>query len=214
MQPIMVNVIHAPDANTFDYLLFPDQNPANQNYVSQQFQQFSQTLTDAGRRFMEGAKTVFQQVCESDSARLARAALRAAKGIFHPNQVVSLETLDGLQGAQPVMQRYIMAQPDIRALYQNNRCDGYSDSYVDIFPGLIGERHYDYRRVTDGMVQEETVGGKDDWFVKTYAEDLLPEDRELAFDEKVCIMNTWSVVKMFVDAAKEDPTNAWGGKLG
>ncbi len=211
---IPINVIHAPNVDTFDYLLFPEQHQNNQHYVQQQFQQFSQTLTDVGRKFMEGARDVFQRVCESDTARLARAAIRAAKGIFHPNHIMPLQNLDAFQSAQPVMQRYIMAQIDIRQMYHDNRCDGYSDSYVDLYPSKVGVDHYDYRRATNHMVQECVVDGKASWSVTAYAEDLVEGDRELGFDEKVCIQKTWDLVRMFVEAGNDDPTNSWGGKLG
>ena len=51
-----------------------------------------------------------------------------------------------------------MAQPDIRSLYHKGHCDGYSDTYVDMEPGLVGEQHYDYRRVMDGVVEETETG--------------------------------------------------------
>lgn len=207
---IPVNVIHAPDVNTFDYLLFPEQHHNNASYVHQQFEQFSNTLTDAGRRFMENAKSVYQQIVESDAANLARLAIRNAKALFQPNHILPLLDIDSLQTASPLMQRYVMAQPDIRQMRYENRCDGFSDSYVDLEPGKIGDQHYDYRRVVNGMIQDDDDG----WFVKTYAEDLREGDRELATDEKACILQTWDVVKLFVQAGVQDPTNAWGGKLG
>lgn len=207
---IPVNVIHAPTVDTFDYLLFPEQHHNNSAYVQRQFEQFSSTLTDAGRRFVENAKQVYQQVIESDAANLARLAIRNAKALFQGNHILPLMDIDTLQTAAPLMQRYVMAQPDIRALYHTNRCDGYSDTYVDLHHGKIGEDHYDYRRVLQNMVQQTDDG----WYVKSWAEDLVEGDRELGFDEKNCILHTWDVVKMFVEAQSADPTNPWGGKLG
>lgn len=209
-----INVVHAGDTSSFDYLIFPNQNPANQISIQNQLQQFSQTLTDTGRKFLEASATIYQQIHDSDVARMARAALRSAKGIFHPNQIMDLETLEELQSAQVMMQRYIMAQPDIRGLYNAQRCDGYSDTYVDIDPGAILDSHYDYRRVMDTVIQEEGEGESYSWFTRMYCEDLLEGDRELDFEERVSILGTWDVLKMFVQAGKEDPTNAWGGNLG
>lgn len=207
---IPVNVIHAPTVDTFDYLLFPEQHHNNATYVQRQFEQFSNTLTDAGRRFMENAKQVYQQVIESDAANLARLAIRNAKALFQGNHILPLLDIDTLQTASPLMQRYIMAQPDIRALYHNNLCNGYSDTYVDMQPDKVGETHYDYRRVMQHMVQDT----EDGWFVKSWAEDLVEGDRELGFDEKACVLQTWDIVKMFVQAQASDPTNPWGGTLG
>ena len=207
---IPVNVIHAPTVDTFDYLLFPEQHHNNASYVQRQFEQFSNTLTDAGRRFMENAKQVYQQVAESDAANLARLAIRNAKALFQGNHILPLLDIDAIQTAAPLMQRYIMAQPEIRALYHDNRCNGYSDTYVDLHPTKVGENHYDYRRVMQHMVQDT----EDGWQVTSWAEDLVEGDRELGFDEKCCVLQTWDVVKMFVDAQASDPTNPWGGTLG
>lgn len=207
---IPVNVIHAPTVDTFDYLLFPEQHHNNATYVQRQFEQFSNTLTDAGRRFMENAKQVYQQVIESDAANLARLAIRNAKALFQGNHILPLLDIDSLQTASPLMQRYVMAQPDIRTMYHNNLCNGYSDTYVDMHPEKVGESHYDYRRVMQHMVQDT----EDGWVVKSWAEDLVEGDRELGFDEKACVLQTWDIVKMFVQAQASDPTNPWGGTLG
>lgn len=203
---IPVNVIHAPTVDTFDYLLFPEQHQNNSAYVQRQFEQFSNTLTDAGRRFMENAKQVYQQIVESDAANLARLAIRNAKALFQGNHILPLLDIDTLQTASTLMQRYIMAQPDIRALYHDSRCDGYSDTYVDLHPTKTGESHYDYRRVMQHMVQDTEEG----WFVKSWAEDLVEGDRELNFDEKSCILQTWDVVKMFVKAQGVAPPGVGG----
>lgn len=205
-----INVVHAGDAGIFDVLCFPEQSQANMSYFQNQMTRFSETLSDVGRKFMETSVDIYNKIHNSDAARMARAALRSAKGIFHPNHIVPLESLEDLQAAQSMMQRYIMAQPDIRAMYHEQRCDGYSDTYVDIEPGKVGKAHYDYRRVMDGIVQEDG----DDWCVNTWAEDLHNGDRELLFGEKVDVLNVWDIVSMFVHAGKDDPTSPYGGMLG
>ena len=194
----------------FDAVLYPETNPVNQLYIENQLSQFSQSLNDAGRRFLEGTRQIYEQVNSSEAVHIARTALRAAKGIFHPNHIAPLTTLTALQDARPVMQRWIMAQPDLRQLYQSQQCAGYPDVYYDLYPRDCGESHYDYRRVMDAMVQENAETGE--WFVRYYPDDLVEGDRALLHGEKVDILSTWDVVQLFIDA-KEDPSNPFGGKL-
>ncbi len=205
----MANVIvGGPDV--MNALIYPDQNPVNMGYFQQAVYGVNDRLTEVGRQFMSGAKEIYEKVNSSEALRIARAAIRAAKGMFHPNQIVPLETIEDLQSAQPMMQRWIMAQPDIRHLYHEQRCDGFSETYVDLAPNDIGESHYDYRRVMNGMVQEDERGS---WFVREYPDELVEGDRELIFGERTDIIKTWDLIQMFVEAGEQDPTDPYGGNL-
>lgn len=206
----MINVITGVGNNAFDTLSYPTQNPANLQFIQTNLQNFSQTLNDVGRNFMESARQVYDQINNSEAAHLARVAIRAARGMFSSNHIAPLMTLDELQAAQPTMQRWIMADVTIRELFQKQRCSGYADTYVDVHPGEIGESHYDWRRVMDGV----GVIPDDDQpsYFKFYMDELLEGDRTLQACEKNDILDTWDVVKLFV-AGGEDPTDPFGGKL-
>jgi len=209
-----VNVIDSGHVSSFDYLLFPDQNPINQIYIQNQLAQFNASLTDIGKKFLEASQNIYNTINDSNTIRMAKAALKMAKGLFHPNVIVPLETIEDLRAAQVIMQRYIMAEPMLRSYYHKQRCDGYSDTYIDVEPGRVGDDHYDYRRVMDGVVVDITdTDGNYEWSCKNYYEDLHTGDRELTSDEKVDVMNTWDVMKIFVDAGK-DPTCIFGGDIG
>ena len=208
---MFVNVINAGAAGTsaFDYLLYPDQNPATSAYLQQQLSNFGNTVTDIGRQFLEQTRVVYDRVNDSSVVRAARSALRSAKGMFHPNTIIPLDTLDELRNAQPIMQRYIMAEPTIRDIYHRQLCDGFYPTYQDMEPTKVGDDHYDYRRVMDGMIVETDEG----WKATNYYEDLLIDDRDLTFQEKSYIISTWDMIKMFIEAG-EDMTNPEGGELG
>lgn len=205
-----VNVIHAGTPLGFDYLLYPDQPSGTQQYLHQQVSQFSQSLTDVGRNFMEQSRSIYDSINNSTAIRAAKAALKMAKGIFHPNTIVPLDTLEELRAAQPVMQRWVMAEPTIRTMYHDNGCDGYYGTYTDNEPDLKEWAQYDYRRVMDTVVvmSEED----DNWVARNIFEDLLPGDKELSFEEKTNILSTWNIMAVFM-AAGEDFTNPEGGEL-
>lgn len=208
----MVQVVQAGNIATFDYLLYPEQNFMNQTYLENQLNNFSNQISDFGRKFLEETKTIYNKINDSSVIRAAKAAIRSVKGIFHPNSIVALVTLDEIRSAQSAMQRYIMAEPTIRETFHLQRCNGFSDTYVDNYPGQVGEQHYDYRRVMDGIVRDVETEEGYDWVATRYFEELVEGDRELTLNEQVSIMTSWDIAKAFLQAG-EDPTDMFGGSL-
>lgn len=224
---MQINVVPNGSPTTFSMMLYPDQHHRNQSYIQEKIQQVSSQLgsvvSDLGNKFMERAKALYEQAYNSHAVLAAKAAIRATKGLFHPNAIVQLDSLDELRSAQPVMQRYLMANPVVRNLYMEQRIDGYSDTYVNVHGKAIGHDHYDYRRVIDGMlIDHEThqmLTGKElpdtepEWTVTTYFEDLLPDDRDLTAMEQADLMNNYRLQAIAIQSLK-DPTNLFGGNIG
>ena len=208
-------------------MLYPDQHQNNQNFIQERIQQVSQQLgsvvSDFGTKFMERAKNLYEQAYNSQAVLAAKAAIRATKGLFHPNAIVQLDSVDELRFAQPVMHRYLMANPIVRQLYLEQRIDGYSDTYVNVHGKVIGNEHYDYRRVMDGMIVDhelqQMLTGKavdesaPEWTATTYFEDLLQDDRELTAMEQTDMLNNYRLQAIAIQQLK-DPTNLFGGDIG
>jgi len=189
-----------------------DRHPGTMNYLENQFSNFSSTLTDAGRSFFSNAKSTFESLTNSDAMRAARNALRKAGGLFQRDEIRSIWDLADFQTAKPVMQRYIMAIPEVRSLWQQQRIDGYSDTYVDLYPGAIGENHYDFRRMTTGIVQELPDDDEAEYVIREHLDDLVEDDRELDTDEKADLDYTREVAKAFAELGQDDLTSVFGGK--
>ena len=204
----MINVIHASGGHEFNALLYPDQSPFHRDYFHTQVTNFNQALNSYGQQFMATAKDVYERINDSAALELARRAIRSAKGLFQTNLIVPLRDIDTLQAAQPTMQRWMMANPMIREMYHDQRCSGFADTYMDVEPKLVGDQHYDYRRVMDGIVVED----ENDWHVNMYFDEIREGDRELLSSEQFDILDTWSIMELFVKAG-EDPTDPFGGKL-
>lgn len=196
--------------DAWDALAYGEQNPANLNYFKSQLQNIGNTLTDFGRQFYADAERIYDNFNGSHAMQILRNVTKAAKTLFQPNIVKSIFEMDDMQMASVVMQRWIMANPVVRQLYHDQRCEGYSDTYVDLHPGDIGEKHYDYRRVMDGMIQENEDGS---WFAKFYADEILEGDKELIHEDKVNILSTWEIVEMFMKAGEKDPTSQYNSSL-
>lgn len=211
-----INVIPVDNLASFDYFIFPEQHQSNTGYFYNQVNSISNTLTDLGKRFMETSKDIYEAINNAEAVKKAKAALRYAKGLFNPNRIVSLDTMEDFQSAQPVMQRYLMADISARQMYNNRQIDGYSGTYIDIDPGKVGFDHYDYRRVVEHVIMDGTnEAGEYEWEVHSFDEELLEGDRDLEFSEKILIMNNWDIMRSFLEAGEgaEDPTNMYGGKI-
>jgi hypothetical protein len=209
---MQVNVLTAPDVSALDYLIYPEQNHMNQRFFYNQVNQMSNALTDVGRQFMEASKEIYNRINDSNTVRMAKAAVRVAKGMLHPNAVYPIYTLDDIQGAQPVMQRYIMACPEVRELYQNQTCDGYSNTYVDMHPGDIQQTHYDYRRVMTGLPIEKVEGTETETYFRYYPDEAIDNERSLSSDEKFMIIDAWDIAKLFINEGK-DPTSIFNNDI-
>lgn len=206
-------------ADEFDALVYGHHHPGTSQYlesniqkVAQQFSNFGNAVTDAGKLFYESAKNLYQRFNDSDAVRAAHAAMSKIRMTYQPDCIRPLRSLHDLQNAPLTMQRYMMAEPVTRALYNQQLCDGYSETYIDIQPGAILDNHYDYRRVMEGLVTECTENPEQDK-VTFYMDDLINGDRELTLSEQLDITSTWELMRAFVKEGKEDPVSSTGGFL-
>lgn len=201
-------------ARTFSALTYQNQHPENQSYFMHKFNTFNDNLTDAGKSFLAGAAELYDKFNGSEAMRLAKATLRKVKSIWDRDDIRELFGIGELQHAKPIMQRWIMACPEVRSVWQDQRCDGYSDTYQDMHPGKIGADHYDYRRVMDGVLEEFVDDeGEDSFMIVSYIDDLVEGDVELALEEKLDILSTWDMLRMHMSSGGEDPTSPYAGKL-
>nr|DAF07887.1 MAG TPA: hypothetical protein [Caudoviricetes sp.] len=210
---MQLNVAYVDD-NAFDTVMFGLPHPGTIRYLENQMMNLQQQAQAYGlsQSFVDRAYESFQSFASAE-------ALERAKAIVHQHtgdtlhHVSCLTALAELQTAPINMQRWIMANPYIREQYHANRLDGYSDSYVDFAPGAVGDMHYDYRRVMDGVfVFNEDPEDSVDWTFSTYYEDLEnPDTDELDLTEQLQVLRTWEALEYFVRHTDEDPTNPTGG---
>jgi hypothetical protein len=203
--------MYAPAADGFDDLAYGAPHPGTLQYMQQKFETLSTNLSEMGRAFMADARQKWDSLMGSEAMRRARAVKRKLEGaLFMRDEVVPMYDLPQLQSAPPVMQRWIMACPEVRDFYHAQRIDGYSTSYVDPFPGQTRDDDYNYRRVMTGVVVDDGDGG---WKSRTYLDDLEEGDLPLGLDQKADILHTWDAVRAILAIGREDPTSQSGGWL-
>lgn len=184
-------------------------------YFDNQYQNMlsaAQNVGDAAlQQIYQIAQQTYNYVMDTRPWEMAEALMRQTTHMFDPNAIRTLAGLAALQTAKPTMQRWIMAMPEVREMYHNNQVDGYSATYEDAQPGKVGIDHYDWRRATNGMV--EFVPEAEDWSSTTFVEELIGNDRELSFGEKVDIKVTWAECLHQMQTQQYDPTSVWNNKL-
>lgn len=206
----IANVIPG-DALEFNALVYPQHSSNMMDYFSSGIERLSSVVTDSSRYLLDRATTMFSNINSSEAARRTRAALMSTKPTYLNDVVLPLITTQDIQNANLYMQRWVMAEPTVRAMYHDQRCDGYFNTYMDIYPDKVGEDHYDYRRVMDSVV----IGDSEpNVIARYYIEDLVDGDRELTSYEKFDILSTWDIVKNCMLAGGEDPTSPVKGQLG
>lgn len=202
--------IHYGDINHFNAMAFAEPHPQTVQFLEGMNQQPTNVLSETAQQFMDASKSMYDQFMGSEAMRFMRAAGRTLAHSTDSNEIRELKTVDDMQQAPLKMQRYVMANPVVRQWYHDQRLDGYSDTYVDRFPRVTGEDHYDYRRVMNGIVEVEDDG---QWYFVEYNEELIDGDRELLADEQFDIYNTWQRMATKLFEGEDDPTSVYNSEL-
>lgn len=210
---MQIEVVDVRSPKLLNRVIFPETTVETTQWLEEQFYRGTENLTAAAQTHYQRACELWQSLNNDRLNAMARSLTRTVKGLFHPNAIVPMTTIEDVQKAKPVMQRYMMAHIGIRKLYHLQRCDGYSDSYVDHSPGVVGNDHYDYRRVMGGIVQDyKDDEGNDAWKVVMFADDLLEGDRDPDADEKFLILEGWDLIELAL-SQKRDPTDIFNGSI-
>lgn len=203
----MARVIHG-GSDIFDAMIYAPPHPSTLAFIDRQFQEpIIQPLGVYGQRFIEASKSAYDSFRSSDALKLAHLALNRVKGYFQSNTIRDLSTLNEIRNAPPVMQRYIMSHPDVKRLYEEQRCQGY-ETYTNPCPGLIEVGDLSWCRVMTGVIQEQENTYKIDYYLHDDPDDEPP----LTPDQQHSIISTWRWVDVFLHQG-QDPTDPWEGKL-
>lgn len=194
-------IYNIPEAGV-DLLLYGDKSNIVSNYLYNQMQALPQAYNEFSERIHNVMTTSYNYVNDKLIKygilnQLYNNGLRVIDNYYE-----ELLTFQQLQNANLIMQRWVMAHPQIKQMYINQNLDGYSETYKNISGKITGENDYNYRLVMDGGL----VPTGDGWIFKHYFEDLQIGDRELTHFEKVRIRNTWEAMDWFLSTSKFDFT--------
>lgn len=197
----MGQVINVSEAG-IDYVLYGDKSNIVSNYLYNQMQAIPQVFNDFGRKVYDGLVTSYNYVNDQLTKYGILNEIKNNGINIIDNYYSSIYNFTDLQNANVLMQRWIMANPNVRTLYLNQDIDGYSSTYQNTFGKDIGEADYNYRRVMNGVLAENDTSG----YVKHYYEDLLPGDKELNHFEKIQVLDTWNCIDWLLETSSFDFT--------
>lgn len=213
----MINVIHGGDEE-FNAFIYGQKHPSTLNFLQnsmQAAQNLASTLTEVGKGFFATIGNMFDKFNGSEAMRRMRNALEKVDNINSMDVIKYLPTIASVQQAQPMMQRFIMANPVVRQMYLDNRLDGFSDQYVNVHGNAIGNSHYDYRLVMNGYMQvpEEPKDENDQGVIMDFYDERPSSELDLDLAQQNAIVDTWANVIAWIQQGREDPTSPWGAKL-
>lgn len=206
----------------FDALAFGEPHPNSVKFFQSQYQDIVQNaqnfVGDLGKRFVQTATNIYQNYVSPEALARVRNILHHVKiNNDLVERITELIDIQQMQKANLTMQRWIMANPMVRSMYNEQKLDGYSDTYIDVEPNTCGLDNYDYRMATEGMLQitYDEKGEPDGTLIRQYfvETELRGNDRLLAIDEKADILSTWDAIEAILKLGKKDPTSVVNGYL-
>lgn len=196
------------DNLSFKAAVYGERDWRTSEFLSSQFNDISNYAKNTSQDFFKSAYNLYDKISGSTAMRMARQASVAVGNLWNADDIRELINITQMQLAQSTMQRWMMANPVVREKYHKQQMDGYSESYIDLYPKDIGESHYDYRRVMNGIA----VDKDDKVLCYTYPDDLN-EEIELSHEQQVDIINTWDRTNIYLKYGIEDPTSKWASDL-
>jgi hypothetical protein len=189
-------------------------HPSMLRYAQEQAAAIGSYIQRTGNAFAQGVVDAYHALYSDEALHRARVGVARIQSYFLDDRIRQITSIYEMQQAQPLMQRFIMAEPTIARMYDQGRCEGYG--YTAPFPGKYGEDNYNWRRVMDGVIQlqkpteDNPHGG---WESVTYLEELMEGDRNLVLVEQNAILNTWESLKYSLARSMVDPTSKTGDSL-
>lgn len=211
---MQISMRRVSDINTVDRIFNPIEDTHFRSYLRDKYERTMEHLekvtTGTARDFIDRSRRVFEEINSSAALRKTRAAIRAVSGVRRSDSIYRPVDLGEFQAVGLRMQRYLLADPEIRRKVIKQQIDGYSHSQPPSEPGAIGENDYDYRRVINGLVMEENNPEGEKIFVHTeFFEKLKEGDRELDVEEQFDIIDSWYMQRA-LQAAGVDTTSLRG----
>ena len=157
----MIAVVTGGNQAVNAFIYGVERNQGTLNFLQQQVQSFSQNVTDIGQQFFARGREIYEQFNGAEAMRLARAALAKVGNILKPDIIWNVPSVAEIQNAGFLMQRFVMAMPELRQLYMDQRIDGYSGlGYAASSAGNGLARSDLYLRLQDQLKHSPSPSGE------------------------------------------------------
>ena len=194
-------IIYADDDSEATSALFGRTSAATQEYIHSNIQNYVSQIGEGVSNIADSVMARYNEINNSAVVNRIENMRNRLNAMWQSDTIRHLHTLNDLQQAPIVMQRWIMAEPTIRASFNRDGCSRYDGKYIDVRPGGVGNTHYDYRRVMNGVVDEGSY--------TNFYEPLIDPADVLTTFEKAAITATWNVINGMIDESNTDVTDPW-----
>jgi len=190
--------------NAFNAMLYNAPNNNTLSWINNNLNRAKEALSGIGDSLIDASVRLYNKVNSNAAINAAKALVTEQGGHTNQYMIYGLD-YDNMNTANYVMQQYIIANPIVNDLYENNMCHGFEETYYNSEPGVYGTDRLDYRRVVDGVVMEEG----DHLVINHYSslDDIVLDDYD-----KHLILNTWQQAEQLV-LCGIDPTDPDRGEL-
>lgn len=179
------------------------------NYLNQHIDTAIQATRNLSQTFIDGVHSLYNKF-NSDQARLQSKLAMNYAGQHIDQNMIHYVKYEQLHAANLMMQRYILAHPQLGELHSQDMCYGYQDTFIPLEPGKYGKDTIEYSRVMDGVIQFEEDGKS---FIETYSiydNDTHGDDIDII--DQISILRSWDNVSRMI-ANKIDPSDPISGEL-
>ena len=180
-----------------------------EDFLGQATQNIYNLLPQSGQQFIKQWSETYKTLDINSAMAMLNNLDQKTDKSWDNFTVHVLNTLQSLQTAGPVMQRWVMAHPETRERYLNNSLAGYGDSYHNYYGDVVGEDHADYRQVMNGVGQ--LVNGS--YEQRRFTELLVEGDVGLRPSQQLSILQTWDFLSAYLPDGDEDPTCEFGSPM-
>lgn len=194
------------DDNVFNALTGQMNTQNSIDYFRNSVANMATVLGERGSQFIQQTKDVFNKFNSSEALNNVRSAIASMSTHIDDNVILTLNETSMFK-PNGLMQQYMMVEPTIFSLHQDNACSGFDGVFQPVDPITTVEDNALYCRVMDGMLTYK----EDDEYATffTYADTFT---NPLLFDEQIAVQDTWRVMKDMI-ASNIDPTSPDGEEL-
>lgn len=201
------------DADLAMHSLFGNNSSSTQQYIQQQAQSYMQSLQNSNlgqfaTNAINNVQNLFNFFNNGEINNRIQRFKHQYSTYWDEDVIRYLDNAIAIQNAKTVMQRWVMANPTINALYNDGRINGYSDSYT-VSSDYAKADNYNYRLAMSGVAVEEDNVTK----VTSYAQSIEENDRLLNVYEKLSIQRTWKQIEDLISEGV-DPTSPNNESIG
>lgn len=181
-------------------LIYKPLSQTTSEYLHRHLDSTLNSIKGISTSFVDGVRGLYDRFSSSEAIQRAKMLLYGAG--MHLSEDVIYPVSYSRYDVNLIMQKYIMACPEVSELYKRNKCYGFQDTYVDPEPGTYGTDRFDYQRVMNGWLISKDKSD-DNYFIHYSNSD--PEERLSTIDQ-LAIRKTWDVVNRII-AEGRDPTH-------